>query len=352
MSSLLLDLQDLTVKSANEGAISESELRANQLQIDSILESIDRIANTTQFAGEKLVNGNFAYTTSGINTSDVVTATVYGARLNDNGVRAVQIEVTASAQHASVATLTGSTLANNSTIEITGPKGLESFSFSTGTTIANIATAINDSLSVTGVSAYVSGSALRLDTQAFGSNATVSVRAIDGAFLGVTQGQTADGEGVDATVLINGTEASVDGKRPVFAAMASTDRRSHRQPRYDHRYHEHLLRHGAVPSSRSDGRHNRRTRRSRHPVDLLVDLGNADVGYLSTLKSGGAASIIGRNFSDAKSIVDEAINQVATIRGRIGGLQKNQIETNVNSQRVALENARRRSPSFATPITP
>ena len=34
----------------------------------------------------------------------------------------------------------------------------------------------------------------------------------------------------------------------------------------------------------------------------------------------------------------EAINQVAIIRGRLGGLQKNQIETNINSQRVSLEN--------------
>ena len=34
----------------------------------------------------------------------------------------------------------------------------------------------------------------------------------------------------------------------------------------------------------------------------------------------------------------EAISQVAIIRGRLGGLQRNQIETNINSQRVALEN--------------
>ena len=37
-------------------------------------------------------------------------------------------------------------------------------------------------------------------------------------------------------------------------------------------------------------------------------------------------------------ILMEAISQVAVIRGRLGGLQRNQIETNINSQRVALEN--------------
>ena len=40
----------------------------------------------------------------------------------------------------------------------------------------------------------------------------------------------------------------------------------------------------------------------------------------------------------AQNIVSEAINQVATARGRLGSLQKNQIETNINSQQIALEN--------------
>ena len=34
----------------------------------------------------------------------------------------------------------------------------------------------------------------------------------------------------------------------------------------------------------------------------------------------------------------KAINQVSTIRGRLGALQKNVLETNINSLSVALEN--------------
>ena len=40
----------------------------------------------------------------------------------------------------------------------------------------------------------------------------------------------------------------------------------------------------------------------------------------------------------AQRIVADAISQVAFYRGRLGNIQKNLISTNVNSQKVALEN--------------
>src|SRR3954463_9083034 len=49
VSSLLLEVQGLTLEAANKGALSSEEVKANQLQVDAILNSINRIANTTQF---------------------------------------------------------------------------------------------------------------------------------------------------------------------------------------------------------------------------------------------------------------------------------------------------------------
>ncbi|MCS7034938.1 MAG: flagellin, partial [Phycisphaerae bacterium] len=54
VSALLLELQSLTLEAANSGALSPQEVAANQLQVDSILNSINRISNTTQFNGIKL----------------------------------------------------------------------------------------------------------------------------------------------------------------------------------------------------------------------------------------------------------------------------------------------------------
>ena len=65
VSSLLTELQTLVGQAANTGALSKEEVAANQLQVDSILGTINRIAGSTAFQGAKLLNGNYAYSTSG-----------------------------------------------------------------------------------------------------------------------------------------------------------------------------------------------------------------------------------------------------------------------------------------------
>src|SRR5579863_781622 len=47
VESLLNDINGLVVQSSNSGALSTSELQANQLQIDSDVQAITRIAGTT-----------------------------------------------------------------------------------------------------------------------------------------------------------------------------------------------------------------------------------------------------------------------------------------------------------------
>ena len=76
VASLLIDIQGLIVESANTGALSREEIMANQLQIDSILASINRLAEATAFGDKKLLNGNFDFTTSGVNVTEATGATV------------------------------------------------------------------------------------------------------------------------------------------------------------------------------------------------------------------------------------------------------------------------------------
>jgi flagellin-like hook-associated protein FlgL len=65
IARLLVDLSGVIDKSANDGTPSEDGIRANQLQVDSILDGIDRISSTAQFAGEKLLDGNLDFILSG-----------------------------------------------------------------------------------------------------------------------------------------------------------------------------------------------------------------------------------------------------------------------------------------------
>src|SRR4051794_14953751 len=46
VASLLLNVKNLIVQAANSGALSPDEVKANQLQMDSAVDSITRISNT------------------------------------------------------------------------------------------------------------------------------------------------------------------------------------------------------------------------------------------------------------------------------------------------------------------
>jgi len=341
ISSLLLDIRGLITHAANQGAISDEELDADQLQIDSLLESIDRIANTTQFGGEKLINGNFAYTVSGLASSAIATATIFGARIPDNADMNVVMEVTGSAQTAGVA-YTGSQITGNVTIEVTGNRGTEIFSFGAGLSSEQAALAINEFSDLTGVSAAVVTSGgdkhLKLNSLSYGSDALVSVKPLDGTFIGAAGSTTLD-RGQDATVLVNGQSAKVDGLRASLRANGLdlvVDLTAGRGTTLGTSSF-YITGGGATfqigPNVNAGGQVS-----IGIPSVSTSNLGNAVLGFLNTINGAGSHSVSAGNFTDAEQIVVESISQVAIIRGRLGGLQKNQIETNINSQNVALEN--------------
>ncbi|RIK79051.1 MAG: hypothetical protein DCC68_13890 [Planctomycetota bacterium] len=64
VSALLNDIRGLVSEAANTGALSDEQIAANQLQVDSSLEAIDRIAQTTSFQGRRLLDGSLDFITS------------------------------------------------------------------------------------------------------------------------------------------------------------------------------------------------------------------------------------------------------------------------------------------------
>ncbi len=65
-------------------------------------------------------------------------------------------------------------------------------------------------------------------------------------------------------------------------------------------------------------------------------LGSADLGYLSSLKSGGAHSLT-EDPSRAVSIIKKAVQDVAMAQGRIWGFQKFQIKTSIKALEATKE---------------
>lgn len=335
VSSLLLELQSLTNEAANTGALSRQEIEANQLQVDSILNSINRISNTTQFNGVKLLNGQLDYITSGVASTAIDTLQINAAKLPDNGYNTITVQVTGSAQLAGV-NFAGATVgASAVTVEISGNEGTEQLSFAANTTASAVAFAVNSLKDSTGVSAAASAGGVVFNSTAYGSTQFVSVKTLEGSF--------ANGKdfGQDAKVSINGTEASVDGLR---ASVRSGDLDVELQ--LDASFATTVSTAGTNFAITGGGAKfqigSRVNRAGQIQIGVTsvatTKLGNQTMGYLSSVGSGGGNSLVGGNTIQAQKIITEAIRQVSTIRGRLGALQKNVLETNINSLNVALEN--------------
>jgi len=62
ISDLASRAEELAVANANTAGMSQAEIDANQMELDSIIQSVDRIASTTTFNGTKLLDGSFSMT--------------------------------------------------------------------------------------------------------------------------------------------------------------------------------------------------------------------------------------------------------------------------------------------------
>ena len=118
VSSLLNDVRGLVVEAANTGVMSDAQIAANQLQVDSSLEAINRIAQTTTFQGRRLLDGSLAFTTTINTVPSVRDVQIDQANLGTAGQIAVAVDIAAAATVAEISN-TGFGAASNATATIT-----------------------------------------------------------------------------------------------------------------------------------------------------------------------------------------------------------------------------------------
>ncbi|GIW96687.1 MAG: flagellin [Pirellulaceae bacterium] len=143
VSNLLNDIRGLVVEAANNGALSEDEIAANQLQIDSSLEAINRIAQTTTFQGRKILDGSLDFVSTISSVSSVRDAQIQQANLGATGSVTVDVNITAAAEKAS---LTVDSAAFTSAAQAQAVHSVDTFSLSVGGQTINVTapTALTD----------------------------------------------------------------------------------------------------------------------------------------------------------------------------------------------------------------
>jgi flagellin len=335
VSSLLTQLQGLVGQSANSGGLSSEEVAANQLQVDSILATVNRISGSTSFQGKQLLNGNYDYTTSGVSSTSIANLRVNSAAIPDGSTKAVVVNVTQSAQTAKI-THTGTVGTGGVTISVAGNKGTQQLSFASGTTVTGIANAINGVKAATGLSAQISGTALRVNSTGYGSDAYVSITAVSGTFTT----STAKATGRDATLTVNGAAATAKGLDVTvrtstldteFSLGSGINTTNGTSTFY-------VTGGGATFALGSKVSENNKASIGIANVST-GSLGNSTLGFLSTLGSGGANALTGSSLVNAQDIVSTAVKQVSQLRGRLGAFQKYTVDSTVNNLNVAYENA-------------
>jgi flagellin len=344
INTLLVELEDLIDKSANSAGISEQERNANQLQIDAILSSIDRFANTTEFQGRRLLSGELEYDTKNIDTAKLTNVSINAAHVPQGSERNVTVEVTASAQLAQVVYGTSTTGSGAITLEVVGNLGTEVLTFASGTAISTVANAINGSKELTGVSALVSGGALRIMSREYGSAQFVSVRVLDdnGSFDGnLSTGDGGKGKdyGSDASVTINGVAAITDGLRAsVRTAVLSVDLDMSASFGTALGSSSFSILGGGADFMISPTVNSAGIASLGIPSVTTGNLGKRGLGFLADLATGKDFALGTGKFQQGQSIVREAQQVVSFLRGRLGAFQKDTLQTTANSLRVTLEN--------------
>ena len=346
ISDMLSELQGLLGEAANTGGMSDEEIEANQLQADSILNTIDRIANSTEFEGIKLLNGNYDYTVEGATNTTLTSAIsdlkINGAKLIDGAAMTVDVNITTSAQQGTGQINTVG--AESLTVSIGSNRGSTELTFAAGTSDSAVASSINDVTEVTGVSATVNAVAgVDLNSIDFGSDAYVSVEQIDSGTARIWNGSAYAKEnkdfGVDTEATINGSQAIASGKdlslktAMMDIKMTLSDDRATIT--------------GSSTFNITGGGADFAIGSTVDAINLesigianvsSSSLGSPEDGRLSSLKSGGDNSLNSKNLYTAQRILSESVKEVSELRGRIGSFQSNTLEKTVNSLTVTKEN--------------
>ncbi len=358
VSDLLNSIKGLVIQAANTGGMSPEEIEANQLQLDSAIDSVTRISNTANFAGLQLLNGSLEYLTSGVTSSEIRNMKIFGANFGLNSSIPVTVDVLSSAQTAEIK-LTASyggtgngTLISAVTIEISGNEGVQVLTFLSGTPMSAIINGVNTIKDSTGVSAIMASAAstssgVIFTSLDFGSDSFVGIRRLGSSGEGFFDAQLSNQRdvGADVSAIVNGQMAVGDGlslkiSNPMLKLELLLDSSFAQQTVTDSTFS--ITGGGARYQVGAEVKVNQQINFGISSI-AASRLGgvivNDELQFLVSLKSGGTNELKNSGQLDnASKILGQAIDEVSMLRGQLGAIERNVLQTNIRSLQVAIEN--------------
>jgi flagellin len=362
--NLLRSMRQLAVASGNTGTNDQTALQANQNQIRSAIESINRIAAQTQFGTKKLLDGTAGLSAvvtdarriggmffgGSVVGTDSTASTIVREYALGSGV--IEIDVTTAAERAAVDGTRGYADAG-AIIETSGTVVINGVSFSVQagtTTLQSFVDQINSQSSVTGVVAELfadnNNTYVRLRSTEYGANFSINLNdqqeiLLDGA-------TSASATGVNAVARV--TLRTIDGGQ-VFVTFTGGVSRGDSGLRLTDARGNVLLLTEAGNDAAIDADAVGRTTTGQLQFQIGANAGQVARFSINNMRADqlGTGVVAGRSLADidvtrtggaeeALKIIDAAIQQVSKLRGDMGAFQKNVLESNMRSLAVAKEN--------------
>lgn len=341
INSLLVKVRSLAIDSANTGYNDDDALAANQAEISNALDTINRIANNTQFGTKKLLDGSAGVTGTASNGNVTV---LKGTSDTQSGTYAVSVSQTAERGTVTAGADQTGNLAATETLTINGVN----VQLDAGLSQAQVVDRINEFTSQTGVVAEVDGTSTRLYTEAFGDDQSVTVISDTAAgTAGTTTGfgnSTSTGTGDNIEITIDGG-AAVEGSGTTVTVDSGSANGLSLSFNADSADIVSSVggAQGTVTTSNDSlvfqiGPNQDQT--ASITVDRVnpqtLGLGVADNQFANLNEINVTSS---SKAQDALGVIDAAIDEITNLRGDLGAFQQNTLASTANNLRTTLENS-------------
>ncbi len=329
VARLLQDARTLAV-SNGDGSLDATQKQANQTQLNNIIDSINRIASSTQFGTKFLLNGSSGVVSS-VSKGANIDQISFGGKFGGSSItasQAVNVNVTTAATQA---TGTGA-ITHSAATDTVGAGSFtlngKVFTTTASTTQQQVVDMINAATGDTGVSASISSNAVKLTNTSYGSDFHVTLADANSVIQ--TAGTAINNSGTDAvatvTLATSGTTATFNKGKGL--QLKDTDGNSMT-----------LTAGGNVTGSVTGVGY-------LAVGDATFQIGG-NAGQTASLSLGkfdastlgvGSLDITGSSMDSSIQAIDAAISSVAGARGGIGSFIKNTLATQIRSLGVAEEN--------------
>lgn len=340
INSLLIKVRSLAIDSANTGVNDEDALAANQAEITNALDTINRIADNTQFGEKKLLDGS-----SGLAGTTTDTDVTFLKATSATSAGSYAVAVTTAAERANVTAGTAQT-GNLAAEEIITVNGV-SITLNAGLSRAQVQDRINEFTGQTGVVAEndpTATTSTRLRSTDYGSSATIQVvsnTAAAATSSGIGTTQVSD-TGVDIAGTIGGNAATGTGAVLTGTAGASTGIKVSLGVSATDTAVTVTGAQGQVTVTNNSlvfqiGANQNQTVSiaidSVKAIGLGIGVSNNQFTSLNDIDVTSASKA-----QDTLGIVDAAIDEITNLRGTLGAFQGNTLESTTNNMRTTLEN--------------